>query len=224
LIDFIRNETTLMAYADGELDPALAAALEEQMKSDPRLLSELVGFIRTRRMARHALLATREKIQPSWVDTVLAGRPAPAARRSFYKPFLIAAGIAVAAFFGGTLADGLGSQGPLPLLESAAFSRALDSQPSGWEGAVAEQNVRLVGTFQGASGLCREAEISGKAPRTNAVMCKKAGGWTAALTVAAPERAYEPAAGPDIVDSYLQGIGVERVPSDQEMRALGGRS
>jgi hypothetical protein len=223
VIEFIRNETTLMAYADGELDLSLAAALEEAMKSDPQLVSELVGFIRSRRIAKAAAMSAPGAYSGG-IPEILRGEPKPTiARRSrgrHYPALLLAAGIAAAAFFGGTLLDQLRPGGTLQLLESAEMAAALNSKPSGSEAEIGGRTLRLVGTFQSPSTVCREAEVSGRDGRTNAVMCRSAGTWSPALTMTARERGYEPAAGSTIVDGYLASIGAEPVAQGAEMQAL----
>lgn len=223
MIEFIRNETTLMAYVDGELDPALASAVEEAMKSDPRLLPELVSFIRSRRMARSAL-----SVKP---DTIYANPFADAAdephvdiakvtRHRVSPHQLMAAGIAVTAFFGGMLLDQLQAKRPLMLLESKELSAILNSVPTGSQTDIGGQTVRLVGMFKAASGFCREAEMTDGKERTNAVLCKNGSAWTPALTLTSQERAYTPAAGPSVVDDFLHRMGAERVAPDKEKQIL----
>jgi hypothetical protein len=221
VIEFIRNDTTLMAYADGELDPALAAALEDAMRHDPSLLAELVGFIRTRRLARDALLARPERIEDtSWVKAVLEQSHAADASPRRYVPFVLAAGLAAAAFFSGMVLDGLQPTGPLRLLESADMAEALASTPSGSQSSIGGSQVRFVGTFQSPSGTCREAELSNGTERTQAVLCKSGDAWTPVLALNLPQRGYEPAAGPDIVVDYLRRMGAQHVPPHQEIEIL----
>jgi hypothetical protein len=225
VIEFIRNETTLMAYADGELDPGLATALEEAMKSDPQLLSELVAFIRTRRMAKSALAAKPDALHSSSALDILlqkntAARP-PGRRRPY--PLLLAASIGIAAFLGGALFNQLQPKSALLLLESEEMSQILDSKPSGAETDLDGRRLRLVGTFQARAGLCREAEIfGGSEERTNAVFCKSSGAWTPALTLTVRERGYEPAAGSKIIDNFLHDIGAQALTADKELELLGG--
>jgi hypothetical protein len=226
VIEFIRNETTLMAYADGELDPGLAMALEEAMKSDPQLLSELVAFIRTRRMAKNALAARPDAVHSSSaLDTLLQkDRTAvrPPGRRSPY-PLLMAASIGIAAFVGGTLFNNLQPKGALLLLESEKVSQILNSEPTGAETDLDGRRIRLVGTFQAGAGLCREAEISGGSEeRTNAVLCKSSGAWTPALTLTTRQRGYEPAAGSKIIENFLHDIGAQPLTADKELEVLAG--
>jgi hypothetical protein len=221
VIEFIRNDTTLMAYADGELDPALAAALEEAMRHDPSLLAELVGFVRTRRLARDALLARPERIEDTaWLKAVLEEPQTAGAAPRRYAPFLLAAGLAAAAFVSGMAFDGVQPTGSMQLLASADMAEALASTPSGSQNSIGGSQVRFVGTFRSPSGICREAELSNGTERTQAVLCKSGDAWAPVLALNVLQRGYEPAAGPDVIDDYLRRMGAQRVPPDQEIEIL----
>lgn len=224
MIEFIRNENTLMAYVDGELNAPLAAALEEEMRRDPQLVSELVGFIRTRRIAKAALMSSAADVGGVEIPEALREKPHIASARPTSKrsprQILLAAGLAVAAFLGGAMLGQLQPGGTLALVESPEMAKVLNSRPSGSEMDLEGRTLRVVGTFQSLSAVCREAEISGGGERTSAVMCKSGDSWKPALTVAVRERGYEPAAGPTLVDGYLSGIGAERVTEAAELQLL----
>jgi anti-sigma factor RsiW len=51
------NDEILMAYADGELDPSVAATVERSVAEDSTVAVRITGFIRSRRLARAALEA-----------------------------------------------------------------------------------------------------------------------------------------------------------------------
>ena len=49
-------DETLMAYADGELDDSVVAAVEAAMRNDPGVPSRITAFIRSRQLARRPRL------------------------------------------------------------------------------------------------------------------------------------------------------------------------
>ncbi len=71
------SDETLMAYADGELDEDVALAMETAMASDPELIKELVGFTRSRRLARAAMSRGLEQASPELISAIsaMARRP-----------------------------------------------------------------------------------------------------------------------------------------------------
>lgn len=76
------DDETLMAFADGELDPATAEAVAAAIDADPALAVRVEMFMETRNLARSAFAPMLERPVPQeLVDTVRAGmtEPSPAA-------------------------------------------------------------------------------------------------------------------------------------------------
>jgi anti-sigma factor RsiW len=73
-------DETLMAYADGELDPAARAAVESAMREDPQL---------EKRVAQHRALRQRVRAaystELSWQIQTLTQEPGNAAGESAYR-------------------------------------------------------------------------------------------------------------------------------------------
>jgi hypothetical protein len=81
------NDEILMAYADGELDPSVAATVERSVAEDSTVAVRITGFIRSRRLVRAALEATLDStpgpIPPALQEAIRnAASPTATAQRA----------------------------------------------------------------------------------------------------------------------------------------------
>lgn len=77
------DDETLMAFADGELDPATTEAVAAAVDADPALAARLGMFMETRSLARSAFAPMLERPVPqALTDTVRAGMAEPPAVES----------------------------------------------------------------------------------------------------------------------------------------------
>jgi hypothetical protein len=225
------NDDLLMAYADGELDPAEAEAVERAMSSDPRAARTVAAFLKSRRLAR-AIFAPPEPVPAALQAAVEAeigaarerrtprdvASPSLAKRRSVSWPSLALAAALVLSLASGVVLLRNWGEGDRSLaagdgiLAYADVQQALSTAPSGEEAPLEAGTFRAISSFADASGgLCREftVEASGTRPdRLEAVACHGDRGWTLAFLAVAPaSQDYVPADGEGVTASYLRSIG-----------------
>jgi hypothetical protein len=199
------NDEILMAYADGELDPAAAATVERSVAEDSTVAVRITGFIRSRRLARAALEATLEAPPgpvppalraalemasspgptPKWSGRGTAGRLSlgRAARwlpRQRLVPVLLAASVAAVAGVAGYLSAperaGSSAAGMLALLDDAGTGEVLSRLPTGEAETIGDVRVHAVGTYRLQDGtVCRDIAMAGKGEAGEAVACRGAG-------------------------------------------------
>lgn len=227
------SDEILMAFADGEVDEQVAAAVEKAMASDLTVARRVAEFLRSRHLIRSAFPnQTTADIPPELLTTVQAqierfesnaaqaalpeeARPSPSkplARR--YLPTALAAGLAALALAtGGYLAGRqdheTSSSGPIGQLGTPEVRRALSEGLSGQDQNLSIGRMRVISTFRIANGsLCREFKLQVLSGSSNAVACRERD-WviTFATTSAAANDAYVPSDGADLMASYLQNVG-----------------
>ncbi|HLZ83125.1 MAG TPA: hypothetical protein VKQ54_06115 [Caulobacteraceae bacterium] len=180
------DDKTLLAYADGELEPGRAAAVERMLASDPGLAAKLDQHRRlAARLKRAYDPVLKEPIPERLARTARGGgtvislaevRAARTARagpmRSWRAGGLIAAGVAAALFAGQALwAPG---SGPVAvrsgqLVAAGDLGRALDTQLSGGGAA-----IRIQLTYRDRAGsICR----SFTGTLAGGVACRESGRW-----------------------------------------------
>ncbi|WP_181705449.1 anti-sigma factor family protein [Chthonobacter rhizosphaerae] len=233
----ITNEI-LMAYADGEIDPQLAEAVDVELDRDPALVRRVAGFVRSRRLVRTAYLSeglppVPEALSRSIAEAVAAsGRAAPASaavvplrRRTVPRALsamaaclaLVAAGAVGYALNTGRVADG--GVSVAAELADPKIGEALDTVASGGETDLAAARFRAVSTFTtGSAGLCREFLVSGDSARTRAVACRQEGPWRVAFALAESGDGYQPAGTDAVVDAYLEASGAAAPLGEAEER------
>ena len=242
------SDEILMAFADGELDEPVAKAVEQAMLSDPDITKRIAGFLRSRSLARSALLREPVGVPPELYAAVQArisafeaasGRPAEPeapeeqgvskAGTCRARRLALAASIVVA--LAGTLGYFAGRQGlllphasgPIALLEDPLVDRALSRNASGQEEGLPFGRMRVISTFRLANGsLCREFRLQASAGAADAVACRT-DGWavTFAVASAAADAAYTPSDGSDLIATYLRNAGAGAPLVDAaEIRAL----
>ena len=208
-------DETLMAYADGELDDATAAELDQALARDPELLRRLALFTGTRDVLAEAAAARPLDPVPDALmarvrATLEAGTAAPetvpeqapvekvvpfrgrdtSAPR--WQPMALAASLALAvglgAGFGAARLATPDAAAPLGFAALAVpgVTEALSSLPSGEGRALDQGEIAVLASFRDAQDrLCREFEVEGSLGSVVSVACFEAGGWRTTLALAA---------------------------------------
>ena len=241
------DDEILMAYADGELDASDAARVEAALRDDPQLTQRLAVFAGTREalttaaglrrsepVPEHVLARARSAIDAARNDggsqVVSFARPD---RKQLYRPVMLAASLAVAAFLGGyfiapTTPDAPHTPSRLAILNTPGLSDALARVPAGETAAIDGAEITPIASFRDANGaFCREFEL--EVPSTSAlvsVACWSETGWEARLAIvtsADSTTQYAPASSLETLDAYLTSIGAS-APLDigEEQSALEG--
>ena len=210
------DDETLMAFADGELDDATAAAVEEAIGRDGELLARVEMFRETRARARSELKPASESAVPAALEASVrkmidASRAAAtdsssgtvlsidAARRkrsptwggTWQLPLAASLAAAIAA---GVVGYSLGSGGEPPAQQLVNASRtgieeALQTVESGEERPLpGDSRVRMVASFRdGNETLCREYEVYPAGGNPLlAVSCREGETWDLRFAVANP--------------------------------------
>jgi hypothetical protein len=237
------SDETLMAYADGELDEGVALAVETAMVSDPELIKELVGFTRSRRLARAAMSRGLKQASPELISAIsaMARRPdtRPVEEKAYgWSTFLtshsrmIGRGLAAAALlvFAGGLGHFLGASAlvdpartALSHLDDPDVSAALHKVASGERRSVAGGVLDPVATYRLEDGtLCRDYVLVAGQTKAEALACRHEGAWRTMAAITKPSSdAYVPASGETVIDAYLQEIKAgEPLSSEDEGRLL----
>lgn len=230
------DDETLMAFADGELDPDQSAKVQAAIDADPALQVRLRAFTETRAALKSAIAP-----QSSLQDTDLIARiraasvapprasaqPEPAPRlpkpANFnLRPFAtaIAAAMALAVVGGIWWQSGGPDQGGM----AAAQVAALNELPSGEARETDGGTMTVIASYRAGDGaLCREYETAdGHATRV-AVACREGEDWAERFAVdLTADGGYQPASG-DIpgLDDFLTSTGAgQPMTADEEAAAL----
>jgi hypothetical protein len=241
----LRDEI-LMAFADGELDEAVATAVEQAMRNDPAVAARVVDFARSRRIARSAFLAEVAPAPSSALENAVlaqiravegdqrqesdtAGRGGRPAQGWSRRMLPLAACLAVlmaggAGYLAGTRSGpAAGHVGLVADLQSRTVTERLDRISSGHEEDTTSGRLRVVSTIRTANGsLCREFELRQAPRKADAVACRQDGGWGVTLAVIGEDdTGYTPASGGDVVGNYLQSVGAGApLTGPDEVKAL----
>jgi hypothetical protein len=180
------DDKTLLAYADGELEPGRAEDVERILAEDPALAAKLEQHRRLAARLRAAYDPVLKEPVPEPLartarggGTVISLAKARAARAAKSAPIrnwraggLIAAGLLAALVVGQALwtpQSGPVAQRDGRLVASGGLGRALDTQLSGGESA-----IRVQLTFRDRAGsICR----SFTSPLAGGVACREDGHW-----------------------------------------------
>lgn len=227
------DDTTLMALADGELDPAEADRLRALIAEDPVAQARLRQFIETRERLRQlaggadagpadaALIAMIRAASVPDARSAAAPAPArrPANRNRAPLAALAAALTALAIGLGWWQMPGSPGDGLAPDLVAA-----LDALPSGEGAQLADgRDLTILASYRNRfSELCREYETHQGEAMQLSVACRGGGGgetWVARFETrfTAPE-GYLPASGEiEALDSYLAdtGAGAPLTPEEE---------
>jgi len=210
------SDEILMAFADGELDEPVAAAVAKAMAEDPGLARRVVDFQQSRRLTRSAFSSTLAPDVPpalyaavsAQVKAFEAGNAAddtvtefrlrtpPAARSgrtypSFMKMALAAsvAALAVAAGYFAGQRETLGSNGLVAQLESPSVRHALSTVASGQDVELPTGRLRVISSYRLANGsLCREFKFQASSGAAGAAdaIACRRGEWTVDFAAAKP--------------------------------------
>jgi hypothetical protein len=240
------DDETLMAYADGEVDEATAAAVEAAMEADDGLTERVALFFDSRRIladtmkplisdpvpepllasVRQAITAVTaretESAAASRVVPFVSARPRrPLALRSNWAMPVAASILAVVIGGGGFVAGRFSAADSVTA--ATEIASALSREASGRDIVISKtgETLHLVSSFRDAAGeLCREYELRGPAAASTTVACHAAGAWVARLTVAKPMiDGYSPASEAETVDAYLATISASPPLSAEEEAA-----
>jgi surface antigen len=192
----------LMAYADGELDEAAAAAVEAALAADPGLREELARLRQQGALLRSALNPFLQEAPPPVQAAVLSARTA-ARRPAWRMPAAIAASLAgtLLAIGAGWLAADYSAEERAAAIEAerrelaAMVSTALEERLSGdslsWKDPESglQASVTPLRTFRAQSGQwCREylrtIADAGEVEEHRAVACREGKGeWRDRLEI-----------------------------------------
>lgn len=225
------DDITLMAHADGELDPAAMREIDAAAARDPALAARIAAF-RDSRLAVHAALARPEPVPAaleSRVAALIAAARATEAgatnvtalaprRRSLAALPLWQGAIAASLLVAVGLAAGVmlprGGAGGLEVavLADPGLGAALASVPAG-ERQVLPSGGTLapIATFLTEAGeLCREFEYDARSGATVvSVACRDGSDWDVRLAIAAAAETggYAPASSLETLDAWLDSTG-----------------
>ena len=224
------SDEILMAFADGELDEPIAAAVAKAMAEDPGTARRIVDFQKSRRLMRSAFSeALMPEVPPALQAAVSAQIEAYEAKerraaqevprrvrssgagRLPFLPMALAASVAVVATGIGYWAGGQGSQRTdnlMARLEDPATHRELSRMASGDEVDLPFGRLRVISSYRlGNGALCREFRLTLASEAAEAVACRR-NGWNVTFALvgdAAADAGYVPSGGEDPMDSLSAG-------------------
>jgi hypothetical protein len=216
------TDEMLMAYADGELDAAGRAEVEEAMRADPSIERRVAQFREERRRLQAAYAKELDEPVPEKILAALRGAPATAtldlrradARRrprwTSWRYTALAAGVVMAVGVGliawqrSLMIRQVGNT----VLAGGALARGLSDQLSGDRGP---GEVRVGLSFLAKSGAyCRTFDVSGDPPSAG-LACRRGEQWNIEVLVHPPaegEGAYR-TAGTSVPPAVLKAVEAE---------------
>ncbi|MBJ6123845.1 hypothetical protein [Microvirga splendida] len=227
------TDEVLMAFADGELDEPVAAAVAGAMAQNPTVARKIVEFQQSRRLTRSVFASNLAPDVPSELRAAVAAqieayeavsrageRQEPVQTqsirsewrsRAYPMKMALAASVAAVAVAAGYF---IGQQsqpeaGRLAQLEDPLVRQELGRLGSGSEVELPFGRLRVISTYRLADqSLCREFRLHSGSSATDAVACR-ADEWDVTFAAAAPvsDAEYTPSSGGDLVDSYLGNLG-----------------
>jgi hypothetical protein len=241
------SDEILMAFADGELDEPMAAAVAKAMSEDAGIAKRVLDFQQSRRLTRsafsqaialevppelHAAVSAQVRAFEAANGSVTEFRPRKTiadervGRRSPFLRMALAASIGVLAVAAGYFAGqrhGSGETSLMAQLEAPQVRDALGRIASGQEVELPAGRMRVISTFRLANGsLCREFRLQAPSGAADAVACRDSG-WN--VTFAAAKTGgnadYTPSDGADPIAAYLQSLNAgEPLVDEAEAKAL----
>lgn len=243
------DDETLMALADGEIDPPRADDLRRAIAADPDLQSRLHRFEETRRllgelrqapqpatatedplaaMIRAAAKSAPPQSSAAPQEKPASFRPAPtpvaaAPANLNRRPWMLAAASVAVVALGLGWWEWSGVTGPQGF--SAAELAALESQPSGEVQAIeGGTDLAMIASFRLEDGaFCREFETSNGDELRTVLACRDVDGWSERFASAMPEDSqdYRPASGEGSIDEALAALGAgDPLSPEEEAQAL----
>lgn len=238
------TDEILMAFADGELDEPVAAAVARVMAQDPAVARKIVEFQQSRRLTRSVFASNLVPDVPNELRAVISAqieayemasaagnRPQPAETKRIWPSGLSPMKMALAASLAAVaVASGyfIGRQsqpdpGRIAHLEDPLVLKELSRLESGREVELPVGRLRVVSTYRLPNeALCREFRLQSASTTAGAVACRT-DEWkvTFALTEPAKGAEYVPSSGGDLVDTYLGNLGAGNpLEGEAEAKAL----
>lgn len=242
------DDETLMAYADGALEPEEASRVAKAASADPEVAARVEVFRQTgaalmalgasrplpplsaelaARVERTLAEARSDGGQAQSVVAFPSGRSA----KTTWRPLALAASLALAVGLGGGVMAGLALRAAAPsglqiaLLDAPEVGPALGTLRSGEQAAVGQGVVTIVSSFMAQGDFCREFEYAEpQGPAVVSVACRTGDGWQTRLTIAtaSPDDArYAPASSLETLDAFLSAIGADApMSAAEETQAL----
>lgn len=176
------SDETLMAFADGELDPAVAEAVEQAIETDEEIARRVEEFMESRDLAKDAFAPLLDRPVPDSLKTAvedMAHAPAPEAdsagekvvafapkappenirpARSWQMPLAASIALVIGLAVGYSLNSDQGATGSSELdlagLSQPHILEALITTPSGTESRVGEagDRFRAIASYRDANG------------------------------------------------------------------------
>jgi hypothetical protein len=231
------DDATLMAYADGALEPGETRRVAEAAQADPTLSARIDMFRETGALLG-ALGAARpeaplsddlaRRVEQTLADARNADTVVPLRRPSpAWRPAALAASFALIVGAVGGIVASLSLRAPegaapsLALLDAPGIGDALDSLPAGSRGLAGDGEVEIISSFLTDDGaFCREFEFDRAAGgRIVSVACREDAAWTARfamVTQGADATGYAPASALATLDAFLATIGAGQPLSAEE--------
>lgn len=238
------SDEILMAFADGELDEPVAAAVAKAMAEDPGIAKRVLDFQQSRRLTHQAFSGELAPVPPELHAAVAEQvrafeaangsgsepkstlvRSKPPGRRPMAWTMAMAASIAALALATGYWAGRQNFRNDnsfIAQLEHPTVRAALSRLASGNEDALPVGRVRAISTYRLANGsVCREFRLQGASAAADAVACHS-GQWNVTFALAsAAEASYVPSDGADLTTSYLESMAAgEPLVDAAEAKAL----
>lgn len=241
------DDETLMALADGEVEPARAAQLHRAIAADPDLQARLHRFQQTRSLLAGlrqdsvaedplaAMIRASVKTGPQAAAAPhvaaphnahlgAADRVAPPPANLNRRPWLAAAASAAIVALGLGWWEWAGTSAPQGF--STAELAALDRLPSGQVQPLADgAELAMIASFAARDGgLCREYETRDGQSLRMVLACRDDAGWTPRFAAISQDGGndYRPASGEGTIDQAIAAIGADApLTPEEEAAALG---
>ena len=231
------DDATLMAHADGALEPEEARRVAEAAAADPAIAARIDMFRETGALLGALGAARPEAPLPDdlvrrvertladarHADTVVPlRRPGPA-----WRPAALAASVALIVGAVGGIVASLSLRTPegaapsLALLDAPGIGDALDSLPAGSRGDAGDGEVQIISSFLTDTGaFCREFEYDRAGDGSIvSVACREDGAWAARFAVVTQDTnapGYAPASALATLDAFLATIGAGQPLSTED--------
>jgi hypothetical protein len=238
------TDEILMAFADGELDEPVAAAVASVMAQDPAVARKIVEFQQSRRLTRSVFASNLAPDVPTELRAAISAQieAYEVANKADERPELVEPKrlwprtaypmkMALAASFAAVaVATGyfIGSQsqpeaGRLAVLEDPLIFKELSRLGSGREAELPIGRLRVISTYRLQNGsVCREFKLQSPSAATDAVACRS-DEWNITFALAEPAKSaeYVPSSGGDLMDTYLGNLGAGNpLEGEAEAKAL----
>jgi len=243
------TDEILMAFADGELDEPMAAAVAQVMAEDPIVARKIVDFQQSRRLTRSAYASSLASDVPAELRAAVSAQikafegkdkkgekptlhELRSARSGRPYPFMTIAMAASVAAIAVAIGFFIGRHeqpeaGRIAQLDDSLVRQELSRLESGREVELPIGRLRAISTYKLADGrLCREFRLQSASGAADAVACRE-GEWNVTFALATPTASaeYVPSAGGDLMEAYLQSLGVGKpLDGEVEAKALAGPS